>query len=46
MKGVPLFGANLQEAWQRRSFTNWNGKAWGGGKFEGRFELTSPEVPE
>jgi hypothetical protein len=46
MKGAPLLTANLMEAWNRRSFTNWNGKAWGGGKFSGSHELYTPEVPK
>jgi hypothetical protein len=33
MKGPPLWEAQLREAWLIRSFTNWTGQAWGGGRF-------------
>jgi hypothetical protein len=44
MKGVSLLRAQLKEAWKIRSFTNWTGRAWGGGRWGGRYELFSEEV--
>lgn len=46
MEGTPLLKAQLQEAWKIRSFTNWTGQAWGGGRFAGRNELFSEEFSE
>lgn len=46
MKGPPLWKAQLREAWLMRSFTNWTGKAWGGGRFNGRHEFYSEEFQE
>jgi hypothetical protein len=44
MKGVSLLRAQLKEAWKIRSVTNWTGRAWGGGRWSGRYELFSEEV--
>lgn len=41
MHGLRLFGAQVREAWRIRSFRNWTGKAWGGGRFSGQDELFS-----
>jgi hypothetical protein len=46
MKGPALLRAQLREAWIIRSFTNWTGKAWGGGRWSGSYELWSEEVRE
>ena len=43
MKGPALFKAQAREAWQIRSFSNWNGNAWGGGRFSGEYEFFSEE---
>ena len=43
MHGPPLLRAQAREAWKIRSFTNWTGKAWGGGRFNGQYELFSEE---
>jgi hypothetical protein len=37
--GLPLFKVQAREAWKTRTLTNWTGKAWGGGRFGGRYEL-------
>jgi len=46
MKGPPLLRAQLREAWILRSFSNWTGKPWGGGRWSGSYELFSEEVTE
>ena len=46
MKGVSLIKAQLREAWLTRSFSNWTGKAWGGGRWSGANELLSKEITE
>jgi len=46
MQGPPLWKAQLREAWKIRSFANWTGKAWGGGRFSGRNEFLSEEFAE
>jgi hypothetical protein len=46
MRGPQLWCWQSQEAWQNRSFTNWTGKAWGGGRFTGANELFSEEFSE
>jgi hypothetical protein len=46
MKGASLLGAQLKEAWKIRSFSNWTGKAWGGGRWSGSYELFSDEIAE
>lgn len=45
-KGLPLLKAQMREAWLLRSFSNWTGKAWGGGRWSGSYELFSEEVTE
>jgi hypothetical protein len=44
MKGVSLLRAQLKEAWKIRSVTNWTGRAWGGGRWSGAYELFSAAV--
>ena len=44
MKGPSLLRAQLREAWSLRSFSNWTGKAWGGGRWSGVYELFSEEA--
>jgi len=46
MQGPPLVKAQLREAWKTRSFSNWSGQAWGGGRFSGANELFSEEFSE
>lgn len=46
MSGPPLWRAQLREVWRTRSFSNWNGQAWGGGRFSGDRELFAEEVRE
>jgi hypothetical protein len=46
MKGIPLLRAQLREAWILRSFSNWTGKPWGGGRWSGSHELFSEKVAE
>ena len=46
MKGVRLIKAQLREAWLKRSLSNWTGKAWGGGRWSGTYELFSGETTE
>ncbi len=47
MKGPRLWKWQLRAAWQDRSFTNWTGQAWGGGRFNnGGNELLSEEYSE
>jgi len=46
MKGASLMKAQLREAWKIRSFSNWTGKAWGGGRWSGAYELFSDEFTE
>ena len=46
MKGPSLLRAQLREAWVLRSFSNWTGKPWGGGRWSGSYELFSEEVTE
>jgi len=46
MKGLPLLNAEMKEAWLNRSLSNWNGKAWGGGRWSGAFEVYAPQVEE
>jgi hypothetical protein len=43
MHGPRLLRAQVREAWIIRSFRNWTGKAWGGGRFSGQYELFSEE---
>jgi len=43
MRGPELWKWQLREAWQIRSFTNWTGRAWGGGRFGGNHEFFSGE---
>jgi hypothetical protein len=44
IRGFSLLKAQLQEAWKIKSFSNWTGKAWGGGRFRGSYELFSEEI--
>ncbi len=44
MHGPRLFRLQLREAWILKSFSNWTGRAWGGGRFSGNWTLTSEEV--
>jgi len=46
MKGPQLWYWQSRGAWQDRSFTNWTGKAWGGGRFTGANELFIEEFAE
>jgi len=46
MKATSLLKAQIKEAWNIRSFSNWTGRAWGGGRWSGRHELFSDEVTE
>jgi len=46
MRGPSLVKAQLKDAWISRSFSNWTGKAWGGGRWSGSNELFSDEVTE
>jgi hypothetical protein len=46
MKGPSLLRAQLREAWILRSFSNWTGKPWGGGRWSGSYEVFSEEVTE
>jgi hypothetical protein len=46
MRGLPLLRAQLREAWLTRTFSNWTGKAWGGGRWSGANELFSKEITE
>ena len=46
MKGPSLLRAQLREAWILRSFSNWTGKPWGGGRWSGSYEIFSEEVTE
>jgi hypothetical protein len=46
MRGTSLLKAQLREAWLTRSFSNWTGKAWGGGRWSGTHELFSDPVTE
>lgn len=46
IQGWPLLKVRLREAWLLRSFSNWSGKAWGGGRFGGHHEVYSDEVVE
>lgn len=46
MRGPQLWYWQSRGAWQDRSFTNWTGKAWGGGRFTGANELFSEEFSE
>lgn len=46
MKGWRLLKAQLREAWILRSFSQWSGKAWGGGRWSGEYEILSPEILE
>jgi hypothetical protein len=46
IKGLSLFKARLREAWILRSYSNWTGKAWGGGRCSGSCEVFSEEVTE
>jgi hypothetical protein len=43
MHGPPLLKSQIREAWKLRSFANWTGKPWGGGRFSGQYELLSEE---
>lgn len=44
IKGAPLLKIQLQGAWKARSFSNWTGKAWGGGRFRGNYQMISEEI--
>ena len=44
MKGAPWISAELREAWLNHSPSNWNGKAWGGGRWSGAYEIYGPRV--
>lgn len=46
MKGMPLLKAQMREAWILRSFSNWTGKPWGGGRWSGSYEIFSEGVTE
>jgi hypothetical protein len=46
MKGWPLFKSRMREAWILRSFSNWTGKAWGGGRWSGSHEIFGEENGE
>jgi hypothetical protein len=46
MRAPPLLQAQLREAWRIRSFSNWTGKAWGGGRFSGSHDLFSKDCTE
>ncbi len=46
MKGLRLVRAQVKEAWLGGSLSNWTGKAWGGGRWSGSYELFSAEVRE
>ena len=46
MHGLPLLKVQIRGAWKERSFKNWTGKAWGGGRFEGQYELRTEEFSE
>jgi hypothetical protein len=46
MRGPPLLKAQLRETWRIRSFFNWTGKAWGGGRFSGSHDLFSKNYTE
>lgn len=46
MKGAQLWEWQIRDTWRDRSFSNWTGQAWGGGRFSGRNELFSTEVSE
>ena len=46
MSGPQLWYWQARGAWQDRSFTNWTGRAWGGGRFSGENELFSEEFSE
>ncbi len=46
IKGLALLKVQLREAWRFKSFTNWNGKSWGGGRYYGTFKLLSDPVEE
>ena len=46
MRGPQLWYWQLRGAWQDRSFANWTGKAWGGGRFTGEKEMLSEEFSD
>jgi hypothetical protein len=46
MKGPRLWYWQLRGAWADRSFTNWTGKAWGGGRFAGDHQLVSETIDD
>jgi hypothetical protein len=46
MRGAALVKAQVREAWKIRSFSNWTGRAWGGGRFRGLYELFSEEFSQ
>jgi hypothetical protein len=46
MKGSPVLRAQIADAWLNRSFSNWKGKAWGGGRWSGSYELLSPPITD
>ena len=46
MRGTSLLKAQLREAWLTRSFSNWKGRAWGGGRWSGTYELFSDPITE
>jgi hypothetical protein len=39
IEGFGLLKLQLLGVWKSRSFSNWSGKAWGGGRFGGQYEL-------
>jgi hypothetical protein len=44
MHGLRFLQAQLREAWIIKSFSNWTGRAWGGGRFSGNWTSASEEV--
>lgn len=46
MRGLRLLMAQIREAWILRSFANWTGAAWGGGRWSGCHEIFGPEIAE
>ena len=46
LKDASLWSAQLKEAWITRSFSNWTGRAWGGGRWSGADELFSATTME
>ncbi len=46
MRGPQLWYWQSRGVWQDRSFTNWTGRAWGGGRFAGENKLCSEVFSE